>query len=116
MKTGCVYILECSDKSYYVGSTSNLEQRIAQHNAAIFGGYTTSRRPVKLLWSQEFSEIRYAIEAERKIKKWTRAKKEALMRGDFETLHELSKSTKTKKSSFVSSVPKNRNGIAQDDG
>ncbi|MDP2209835.1 MAG: GIY-YIG nuclease family protein [Bacteroidota bacterium] len=93
---------------HIVGSTSNLEQRIAQHNAAIFGGYTTLRRPVKLLWSQEFSEIRYAIEAERKIKKWTRAKKEALMRGDFETLHELSKSTKTKKKNHPSSPPLKR--------
>ncbi|MDI6804857.1 MAG: GIY-YIG nuclease family protein [Bacteroidota bacterium] len=68
MKTGGVYILECSDKSYYVGSTSNLEQRMAQHNSAIFGGYTTSRRPVKLIWSQEFCDMQYAIEAERKIK------------------------------------------------
>ena len=54
------------------------------------------RRPVKLLWSDEFPDISQAIDAERQIKKWTRAKKEALMRGDFELLKELSKSAKTK--------------------
>jgi predicted GIY-YIG superfamily endonuclease len=96
MKSSWVYILECSDRSYYVGCTSNLEKRITQHNAGIFDGYTAARRPVKLLWSQEVGDIRYAIEAERRLKKWTRAKKEALMRGDFALLHNLSRSSKTK--------------------
>ncbi|HET6272257.1 MAG TPA: GIY-YIG nuclease family protein [Bacteroidota bacterium] len=96
MKRSWVYILECNDKSYYVGCTSNLQQRIAQHNAGLYGGYTAARRPVKLVWSSEFHAIREAINAERRLKKWTRAKKEALMAGNFELLHELSRSTRTK--------------------
>ncbi|MEK9135574.1 MAG: GIY-YIG nuclease family protein [Bacteroidota bacterium] len=96
MKSAWVYILRCSDASYYVGCTTNLHQRLGQHNAGTFEGYTSTRRPVELVWSQEFSDIRFAIEAERKLKKWTRPKKEALMRSDFNLLHELSRSTKTK--------------------
>jgi len=89
MKRAWVYILECSDKSYYVGCTSNLRQRIAQHSAGLYGGYTAACRPVKLLWLSESRDIRDAIEAERRLKKWTRAKKEALMEGKFELLSEL---------------------------
>ena len=96
MKRSWVYIVECSDRSYYTGCTTNLAKRISEHSAGIIASYTAARRPVKLLWSQEFSEIRYAIDAERMIKKWTRVKKEALMRGDFQLLHELSRSTRTK--------------------
>ncbi len=87
-----LYILGCSDGSYYVGTTrSALEIRIAQHNAGIFGGYTASRRPVTLVYSQWFDRITDAIEAERKLKKWSRAKKESFMRGDMASLQELSK-------------------------
>ena len=96
MRKSWVYIVKCSDDSYYTGCTTNLAGRISQHNAGTIDSYTARRRPVKLLWSQEFNEIRYAIEAEQKLKKWTRAKKEALMNGDFSLLHELSRSTKTK--------------------
>lgn len=91
-----VYIVECSDRSYYVGSTTVLEQRISDHNTGRYKGYTSTRLPVTLLWSQEFPDIRYAFEFERKIKKWSRVKKEALMRGDFELLHLLSRSSVTK--------------------
>ena len=104
MQSSWVYIVECSDGSYYTGATTNLAQRIGQHNVGTFDGYTSSRRPVKLLWSQEFGDVRDAIEAERKLKKWTRAKKEALMRGDFEMLHELSRSTYTKTLRLTKSV------------
>ena len=96
MKRSWVYIIECSDGSYYTGCTTNIETRIAQHNLGVIDGYTAKRRPVKLLWSQEFGDIRYAIEAERMLKKWTRAKKEALMKEDFDLLKRLAKSTKTK--------------------
>jgi len=95
MKQGWVYILECSDGSYYTGSTSNIEKRISEHRIGTYQGYTANRRPVKLLWSEHFSDIKYAIAAEQQIKGWTRKKKEALMRGDFETLVELSKSKKS---------------------
>jgi len=63
-----------------------LEARIAEHNAATYGGYTARRRPVVLLFHQEFERIEDAIAAERQIKGWTRAKKEALIQGDFAAL------------------------------
>lgn len=87
-----VYILRCADGSYYVGSTrASLEQRVAQHNAGTFGGYTVGLRPVQLVFHQEFDRIMDAIAAERQIKNWGRAKKEALIRGDFAGLRVLSK-------------------------
>ena len=80
-----VYMLECSDGSYYVGSTrAGLDQRVAEHNAGKYDGYTKGRRPVKLVFAQEFQQITDAIVAERQIKGWSRAKKEALIRGDYE--------------------------------
>jgi predicted GIY-YIG superfamily endonuclease len=88
-----VYIVLCSDGSYYVGSTIDIEKRIIDHNEVRYEGYTSSRLPVTLLWSSEFSDIRYAFEYERKIKKWSRAKKEALMKGNYDQLHLLSRST-----------------------
>jgi predicted GIY-YIG superfamily endonuclease len=96
MKNSWIYILECSDGSYYTGCTTNINKRLSEHNKGLMDGYTASRRPVKLLWTQVFPEIRFAIQAERMIKGWTRAKKEALMKGDFELLHELSMSSKKK--------------------
>jgi predicted GIY-YIG superfamily endonuclease len=85
-----VYILRCNDGAYYVGSTrSTLETRLAEHNSGTFGGYTARKRPVALVWHQEFQFITDAIAAERQLKGWTRAKKEALMRGDFATLQSL---------------------------
>ena len=72
-----LYILRCSDGSYYIGVTRTaLELRIAQHNVGTFGGYTATRRPVTLVFSQWFDRITDAIENERKLKKWSRAKKE----------------------------------------
>jgi len=87
-----VYILGCRDGSYYVGVTrGGLEFRVAQHNAGTYRGYTSSRRPVGLVWSQEFANPEDAIAAERQVKGWRRAKKEALIAGDFELLKELSR-------------------------
>ena len=87
-----LYIVKCRDGSYYVGTTrSDLEIRIAQHNAGTFAGYTASRRPVELVYSEWFDRITDAIEAERKLKGWSRAKKLAFIRGDFVSLRELSK-------------------------
>ena len=84
------YMLRCIDGSYYVGSTSGtLERRVHEHNAGAFKGYTSSRVPVRLMWSQEFERITDAIAAERQIKGWSRAKKEALTRGDFEEVRRL---------------------------
>lgn len=91
MKRGCIYILRCSDDSYYVGSTSNLEQRINEHIFHKYSGYTSARLPIELVFSQEFMDIRDAIIAERQIKGWGRKKKEALIKGDFDLLHDLAK-------------------------
>ena len=75
------------------GSTrASLEQRVADHNAGRYDGYTARRRPVELVFAQEFDRIEDAIAAERRIKGWSRAKKEALIAGDMQRLMELSRS------------------------
>ncbi len=84
-----VYILKCSDKSYYTGVTNNLERRIAEHQGCAHDGYTSVRLPVELVFSQEINNPLDAIAAEKQIKGWSRAKKEALIRSDFNLLHEL---------------------------
>ena len=87
-----LYIVRCADGSYYIGLTrTELEIRIAQHDAGTFDGYTFTRRPVELVYSQWFESIIDAIENERKLKRWSRAKKEALIRGDFALLQALAK-------------------------
>jgi predicted GIY-YIG superfamily endonuclease len=88
-----VYILRCRDGRYYVGTTrSSLEQRVAEHNAGTFGGFTKSRRPVELVYSESFDRIMDAIASEWRLKGWSRAKKEALITGDYEKLTQLSRS------------------------
>ena len=90
---GCwFYILRCADGSYYVGTSrsDDLETRVSQHNLGIFEGYTAKRRPVTLVYSAHFVQITDAIAYERQVKGWSRAKKEALIEGDFEALQRLS--------------------------
>ena len=87
-----VYILRCSDGSYYTGHTDQLEMRLAQHEAGEVPGYTQRRRPVALMYCEEFPTRAEALEMERRIKGWSRAKKEALARGDWEALRSLSAS------------------------
>ncbi len=87
-----VYILRCADGSYYTGSTRNsLEDRFAQHQTGALGGYTARRRPVELVFHQEFENITDAIVVERQLKNWSRGKKEALIQGDLDTLRALAK-------------------------
>jgi putative endonuclease len=87
-----LYILRCSDGSYYVGTTrSSLDARIAQHQAGTFDGYTARRRPVTLAFQQLFARADEAAAAERQVKGWRREKKEALIRGDFAALPALSR-------------------------
>ena len=87
-----LYIVRCTDKSLYIGTTRDtLEIRIAQHNAGTFGGYTSTRRPVALVYSEWFANITDAIAAERRLKKWSRSKKETFIHADFTALHELSR-------------------------
>jgi putative endonuclease len=86
-----LYILRCADGSYYTGTTrAELDQRVGEHQAGAFDGYTAQRRPVVLVFSQFFDRIADAIAAERQIKGWSRAKKEALIAGDFARLRSAS--------------------------
>ena len=76
-----VYIVHCSDNSYYTGHTDNLEKRLAEHKSGEFEGYTARRLPIRPLFTEEFSKREEALGRERQIKGWSRAKKEALIRG-----------------------------------
>lgn len=80
-------MLRCADGSYYIGITNNVEQRVDQHNAGVDpSSFTFSRRPVEVVYRVEFSDVHEAISWEKHIKRWSRKKKEALMRGDEEIL------------------------------
>ncbi len=87
-----VYMLRCADGSFYVGHTDNLEQRVAAHELGDLPGYTKSRRPLKLVFSESFSTREEALNAERQVKGWSREKKLALVRGDWERIRELARS------------------------
>ena len=87
-----LYLLRCADDSYYCGSTrADLERRVSEHNAGAHAGFTAARRPVSLVFSQEFDRVDDAIAAERQVKGWSRAKKEALIAGDAERLKLLAR-------------------------
>jgi putative endonuclease len=97
MQQSFVYILKCSDQSYYTGVTSNLDQRLFQHESGYYSNcYTFNKRPIELVFYCEFTDINFAIEAEKKIKKWSRAKKEALINDDYDSLPNLSRKKFTK--------------------
>lgn len=85
------YILLCSDGTYYVGSTRDLEGRIAQHESGRGAVYTSTRRPVELVWRQEFDRVDEAWACERRLHGWSHAKKDALVRGQWELLPALSR-------------------------
>ena len=86
------YIVRCANGAYYTGHTDDLERRIAQHNSGDIPGYTHKRRPVTLFYCAEFPTRVEALAAERQIKGWSKAKKEALAAGDWERLRALAKS------------------------
>ena len=86
-----VYILKCSDGSYYTGITNDLQKRFIEHQTGYsIDSYTYRRRPLSLEFCQEFNDVLQAIFFEKKIKGWTRAKKIALINGDFDMLQILS--------------------------
>ena len=91
MKSFSAYILECCDNSYYTGYTDNLEARLEQHMFGETNSYVSSRKPFKLVWSATFGSRDCAKQAEKQIKGWSRAKKKALIDGDFELLKQLAK-------------------------
>ncbi|MBV4360322.1 GIY-YIG nuclease family protein [Pinibacter aurantiacus] len=88
-----VYILKCRDDSYYVGVTNNLERRLYEHNEGFNDHcYTNDKRPVVLVYSELYSDIKRAILREKQLKGWSRKKKEALFNSDWEQIKQLSKS------------------------
>lgn len=87
-----VYILHCADGTYYTGLTTDIDKRLTEHkDGKYFGSYTFDRRPVELVFNQEFMDIKIAIDFEKKIKKWSKAKKKALIERRYSDLHKLSK-------------------------
>ena len=92
MKTYFVYILKCNDNSFYTGMTNNLIRRLYEHRGGINkGAYTYKRRPIKLVWFEVFPDATQAIMTEKKIKGWSRRKKQALIDEDWDKLVKYSK-------------------------
>ena len=92
MQQSYVYILKCSDSSYYTGVTSNLTLRMFQHDTGFYPDcYTANKRPVRLVFCAEFTDINLAFEKEKQIKKWSRLKKEALINGNYDDLPNLAR-------------------------
>ena len=85
------YLLRCSDGSFYAGHTDDLESRIAAHQMGMIPGYTLARRPLHLVWTESFGTRDEALTAERRIKGWSRAKKQALVDGDWARLSLLAR-------------------------
>ena len=92
MRVFYVYIVECSDKSFYIGVTNNLDKRIREHNAGLNqDSYTFSKRPVSLKWFESFTDPNEAFKIEKQLKGWSRKKKTALINENWEKLVEYSK-------------------------
>ena len=92
MKKFQVYILKCADETYYVGMTSDIKKRIHRHKTAYYeNSYTSSRLPIKLVWTIHCPNFEQTMLLEKQIKKWSRAKKEALINGQFDLLPDLAK-------------------------
>ncbi len=87
-------MLRCADDSFYVGHTDNLERRITLHHSGELAGYTHKRRPVVLVWQQDFATREEALAAERQVKGWGRAKKQALIEGDWKAIRRHAWGTK----------------------
>ncbi len=93
MQGASIYILRCADGSYYTGLTRRtVDERVSEHAQKLIKAcYTESRLPVALVFSEYYERTDEAVAAERRIKGWSRAKKEAMMRGDFVSLSALAK-------------------------
>jgi len=94
-----LYILRCADGSYYTGHTDDLERRIGEHDAgAVSSCYTFRRRPVEVVFKDEFSTREEELAAERRVKGWSRLKKEAMMSGDWDEVRRLARSNQSNRS------------------
>jgi len=100
MSGASIYILRCCDGTYYTGITRrSIEERVSEHAQGLVDSYTSRRLPVELIFSEAYERVDEAVAAERRIKGWSRAKKEAYMRGDFESLSALARRKARKPSS-----------------
>ena len=97
MKDFFVYILQCSDGSFYTGHTDDLEKRVCEHQMNHYECYTSKRLPAHLVFYKTFGTRYEAIAAERQIKGWSRIKKQALIEGNFNKIHTVSLSRRIKK-------------------
>jgi putative endonuclease len=99
------YMLHCRGGYFYVGHTDNLERRIAQHETGALAGFASDHRPFKLVWCEAFPTRLQALEAERKLKGWSRAKKMALIRGDWDDVSRLASGKGRASTSSARTVP-----------
>jgi len=91
MKLFYVYIVKCRDESYYTGITNDINRRIQEHNEGISSdSYTFKRHPVELVFYETFNDFTLAEQWEKRIKGWSRRKKEALIQNNWEKLKEYS--------------------------
>ena len=89
-----VYILKCSDDSFYIGITNNITRRLQEHQSGKhFNSYTSKRLPIDLVWVQEFTNPEIAIAKEKQLKGWSRRKKQALIDGDYQKLVQFSQNS-----------------------
>ena len=86
-----MYILRCSDGSYYTGSTRDLESRLYEHQNGLGAVFTKKRLPIKLVYCEEFERIDDAFYREKQVQGWSRAKKDALIQGQYDLLPKLAK-------------------------
>ncbi|WCT73592.1 GIY-YIG nuclease family protein [Sphingomonas naphthae] len=107
------YILRCSDGAYYTGHTDHLERRVAEHQTGGFCDFTARRQPVVLVWSQAFGTRIEALEAERRVKGWSRAKKEGLIAGDWNSVSYFARPPRERPST---SLGTNGGGVALQEG
>ncbi len=112
MPKGFVYILECSDGTYYTGSTIDLEKRITEHKNGLGANHTKKRLPIRLVYFEEFSRIDEAFQREKQIQGWSRKKKKALIEKNYDRLPDLSKCKNNSHHSNVVSTPLNHHETA----
>ena len=105
------YIVECSDGTYYVGSTWNLERRLGEHNEGLGAEYTRRRRPVRLVWSVQLNRIDEAYRVEKQIQGWGRGKRLALIEGRFDDLPGLARTAKPRDPDAVVSTSSTDEGV-----
>ena len=107
-----VYIVRCADGSYYTGITNSVVRRVAEHNEGLNPkSYVFRRRPVTLVYSAHFDYVWDAIAFEKQLKGWSRAKKEALIQDNEETLHELARCLNTTRHAHFKFLKKRRKNI-----